>query len=110
MISRFVFHWLYELIGLSLTLFGQGLGILWILRGPGAHWKPAARRWIWAGALLSFAIVTLGFALRSHRLAQYFPRWWWNWGRGLMIAWGLLSVLLLVAFALAKTLRAAVHH
>ena len=54
--------------------------------------------------MISAASVTLGYALRFHRVSRYFSPWWGTWGSGLLSCWALLSVLLVFAFVLSRFL------
>lgn len=93
-----------DLVALSVVLVVQSTAGIWILRGPAAGAPPWVRRAIWSAAPLSFAVLMLGFLLRFHRVARHFPPWWPSWGRGLVIAWALLSVLWLLALAVSSLL------
>lgn len=91
-----------DLIALGVVLLVHIAAVLWILRGPAARAPLWARRAIWACALVSFGVLNIGFLLRFSRVAQYFPPWWPSWGRGIAIAWALLSVLWILALAVSS--------
>lgn len=93
-----------DLIAVSVVLLLQAVGLFWILRGPAADAPRWVRRAIWMCAGGSFVVVSLGFLLRFFRVAKHFPPWWSSWGRGLIIAWALLSLVWLMAFAISRLL------
>lgn len=93
-----------ELIVLSIVLLMQLIGARWVLRRRGGR-APAWMRWtVGVLTLASFAAVTLALAMRSSRVARYFPDWWMSWGRALLVCWSLLSVFLFFALAVSKLL------
>jgi predicted MPP superfamily phosphohydrolase len=53
---------------------------------------------------VSFAIENFASLLRYNRVAKYFPEWFSGWGRGLVICWAILSLLILLALVVANTL------
>jgi predicted MPP superfamily phosphohydrolase len=83
------------------VLLVQAVGIFWILRGAARNASRAARAAVVAAGLGSMALVSLGFLLTYIRVARLFPSWWLGWGRGLILAWALLSVLLVAALGLS---------
>jgi predicted MPP superfamily phosphohydrolase len=99
-----VVNWLFasryapEAIVLSLVLLAQAASVIIILRGPAAGAPEWLRSVIRTFAVLSFATLIFGSALRYVRVARYFPPWWVSWVRGAIIAWALFSVFLLGAF------------
>jgi predicted MPP superfamily phosphohydrolase len=102
--SFFVTRYLPELAILGVIVLLQALGIWWILIGPAAHAHRWIRRAVLAGGAATFAIEGFGLVVRFHRVAKHFPAWLPGWGRGLVMAWALLSLLSLLAFALAHAL------
>src|SRR5271168_2447146 len=99
--SFFVSRYLPELAILGVIVLLQGLGIWWLLIGPAEHSNRWIRRAVLAGGAATFAIEGFGLIVRFHRVAKHFPAWVPGWGRGLVMAWALLSLLSLLAFALA---------
>jgi len=99
-----ILHNLIDVFQLSLVVAIQIAGTILILRGPAARASAAARRGICLAAVISAASVTLGYALRFHRVSRYFSPWWGTWGSGLLSCWALLSVLLVFAFVLSRLL------
>lgn len=83
---------------LIVSLVGQTVGLVWLLRWRATQASPNSQRAIAAGGLLSLAIAAFAFLLRFERVARYFPRWWPSWGRALAITWALLSLCWLVEF------------
>jgi uncharacterized protein len=102
--SLFVSRYLPELAILSAILLLQVVGIWWVLEGPARHAPHWLRRAILLCGIASIAAENFGSLLRFHRVAKYFPVWVANWGRGMVIAWSLISVLYLLAFAIAHIL------
>lgn len=101
---RAILHNLIDVFQLSLVVAIQVAGTILILRGPAARASAAARQSFYAAAMISAASVTLGYALRFHRVSRYFSPWWGTWGSGLLSCWALLSVLLVFAFVLSRFL------
>lgn len=104
MLVRFILRNLPDIFGLAIVLAVQTLGTLWILRAPAAHWPQWIRRAIvWVG-IGSAALITFAFLLRFARVTKYFSPWWYGWGRGLMMAWALFTMLLVIAFVVSHLL------
>ena len=83
---------------LCAVLLIQAAGLMFILRGAAAGALPWIRRLILRVALGSFAIECFASLLRYERVLKHFPPWFSSWGRGLVMAWALFSILLLAAF------------
>jgi predicted MPP superfamily phosphohydrolase len=104
-------RYLPDLIALGIVLAAQAAGLFWILSGPALGASRGIRRAITLCALASFATLIFGCSLRYYRVARYFPEWWSGWGRGLVIAWAMLSVAWLVAGVVSRQwLRARPLH
>ena len=99
-------HSLPDVAAFGGVLITQTIGVWWILRGPALR----APRWIRAAILTiaacSVLLVTFGFLLRFARVTRFFPVWWVAWGRGVIIGWAMLSVLLVIAFGVSQILPA----
>jgi predicted MPP superfamily phosphohydrolase len=93
-----------ELAVLTVILVLQAIGIWWILVGPARNVSQWARRAILSATVISFGIETFGSLLRFHRVARYFPRWMPGWGRGLVMAWAIVSLMSLAAFMVVSAL------
>ena len=93
-----------DLVALTLIMAIQAAGALYIARGPAAGAGRRGRALLAGGLLLSYAVLCFGFLLRFYRVAQFFPQWWWTWGRGLVILYALLSIVFLAALIAARTL------
>jgi len=100
----YVLHNLADMIALAIVLLVQAAGTLWIVRVPGTRWPPLVRRAIAGVAALSSVLTVLAFALRAARVMRHFSPWWYGWGRGLMLAWTLFTLLILVAFLVSYLL------
>jgi uncharacterized protein len=98
--SAFVSRYLPELSVLCAVLAIQAAGVFFILRGAAAGASPGIRRMIYGGALGSFTLECFASMLRYQRILRHFPPWASSWGRGLVMAWALFSILLLAAFAI----------
>jgi predicted MPP superfamily phosphohydrolase len=83
---------------LAVQASGAGL-LLW---GPGAVRSPRARGAILAGSAVSGVVLILGFLLRFARVNRYFSPWWAGWGRGLILTWAFISVLLIGAILISR--------
>lgn len=81
-----------DLTVLILVLLIQATGVWWLLHRPAMEASRRARTAILTGMAVSFGLLIFAFLLRSVWIAQYLPRWWSTWGRGLMIGWALLSI------------------
>jgi uncharacterized protein len=91
-----------DLIVLAAVFLTQAWGICWILqRRATPDWL---RRLIATLLVLSAGAAILGFLLHYHRVARWFPPWWWIWGRAVLISWAVLSVLVLAAWGLSRLL------
>jgi len=83
---------------LAIQVGAAGL-LLW---GPAAVHSLRARWTVLAGTGLSGLVLVLGFLLRFGRVNRYFSPWWAGWGRGLIITWGFVSILLAVAVIISR--------
>ena len=75
--------------------------------------RSGARALIYAAVGVLSALLMLGFALRSDRVAAYFPGQWAVWERGLSILWVLLCLGWMAGFvvsSLASRLAGPAHH
>jgi uncharacterized protein len=99
-LSVFVSRYLPELALLCTIILIQAAGVLFILRGAAAGASLGIRRLIRWGALGSLALECFASLLRYQRVLRHFPLWFSGWGRGLVMAWALFSILLLLAFAI----------
>src|SRR5579862_4697256 len=93
-----------DLIAVSVALLAQWVAVLWILRGPAAGAPRSTRLSIVFLTGVSAAVVVLGFLLRFVRIARHFPVWMAGWGRAMAITWALLSLTMLLAFAISRLL------
>ncbi len=98
--SVFVSRYLPELSVLCAVLLMQAAGVWFILHGVAAGASAWVRRTICWVALGSFALECFASLLRYQRVLRHFPPWVGGWGRGLVMAWALFSLMLLVAFVL----------
>jgi len=88
----------------------QLIGVSWILRGPAANASRRVRFAIISAAFISFAILGFGFLLKFVRVARHLSPWWSGWGRGLVFAWALTSILLVLALALSQFVARSSAH
>lgn len=93
----------------DLAMFGgvlvmQAIGVVWLLRGPAAKSGRGVRTAIMGAWTASFGIVIFGFLLGFARVTRHVPAWWLGWGRGLIIAWAMVSVLLVLALGVSLVL------
>lgn len=95
-------RYLPDLILLGIVLTIQMGGAVLMLWGPLALQSRIARALAAAGAMVSCAILILGFLLRFARVNRYFPLWWSGWGRGLILVWAFLSVFLIAAIIISR--------
>jgi predicted MPP superfamily phosphohydrolase len=104
MVSERILRIVPDLIVLAVALLAQAAGTLWLLRRFPARSGRSGRRAIQIAAALSLASLVLGFVLRFARFTRFIPGGWAGWGRGLAIAWALLSMLWLIALAVLPLL------
>lgn len=108
---RLLFRNMPDLVGLSIVLLVQAAGTFWILQVPGARWPRTLRLAIVFGAATSAALAVFAFLLRFARVERHFSPWWYGWGRGLMFAWALFTMLFALAYAIAHYLpHASAQH
>ncbi len=74
---------------------------------PAVRTSTSRRRLVSIAALGSAGIAIFAFLLRFARVTKYFPGWWPGWGRGLMMSWAFLTVLLVTALAVSHILPEA---
>lgn len=100
-VSDYLLRVLPDLIVVAATLVVQSAGVWWILRhmAPGAG---PARRMVLGGMAASVTLLLVGLLLRFNAVGSHFPAWLPGWGRGLVIAYALLSVAWLAIFALTE--------
>ncbi len=97
------------ILGTVLAVQAGGAGLL--LWGAGAVRSVRARGAILAGSVVSGVVLILGFLLRFARVNRYFSPWWADWGRGLILTWAFISVLLIAAILISRWwLRAQSGH
>lgn len=101
---RLVLRNLPDVIGLTVVLLIQAAGALWILRLPAVRLSAPLRRTMSVAIVASIAVSILAFLLRFSRVTRHFSPWWSGWGRGLMMAWAFLTVLLVMTFAVSHLL------
>lgn len=97
-------RYLPDIAALAVVCLFQSAGVLQLLKGPAAGWRAPARRTLTAALGISLALVAFGFLLRFDRVARLFPPWLSNWGGGLLMLWAFFSVLMFMAYALARSL------
>ncbi len=95
-----------DLVSFGIVLIVQAFGALWILRGPAAKAPRWFRRGILGALASSFVILMAGLLLRFARVTEHFPAWWVAWGRGVILGWAMLSVLLVLAYGVSQVLPA----
>ena len=104
MLVAYVLHNLADTIALGIILLVQAAGTFWIVRVPGARWPAIVRRAIVSVAVSSIVLTLFAFALRAGRVMRHFTPWWYGWGRGLMLAWTLFTLLIIIAFLVSHLL------
>ena len=102
LIHRFVLRNLPDVAIFSAVLAIQAIGLTVLLRSAAAKSSRKLRLALMGSAFVSFAALAFGFLLRFNRVMRYLPRWWADWGRGMIIAWALVSVLLVVALLVSR--------
>lgn len=95
-------RYLPDLILLGIVLTIQAVGAALLLWGPIALRSRIARAAAGGGAVVSCAILILGFLLRFARVNRHFAPWWSGWGRGLILVWAFLSVFLIAAILISR--------
>lgn len=95
-------RYLPDLLMLGIVLAVQASGAALLLWGPAAVRSQRARVAVVAGLAVSCAVLTLGTMLRFARVNRYFPLWWGGWGRGIILMWAFLSVLLIAATIVSR--------
>jgi predicted MPP superfamily phosphohydrolase len=94
--------YLQDLVVTLLLALAQSLGAYLILKGPARDASATARRVIVLTAIISVALLAVAHVLLYESLAQHFSRFWTGWGRGMVLLWGVLSVLWLAAYGLTE--------
>lgn len=108
---NWILRYISDIIAFSGVILIQAFGLWWILRYRAAKESRLVRGAICVAALGSFAAVTLAFFLRFGRVSRFFSPWWIGWGRGLIISWALVSVMLVFAVVASDLFpRAHAHH
>jgi predicted MPP superfamily phosphohydrolase len=87
-----------DLLVLIVSVFGQTVGLVWLLVWGMAGATRKTKLAIVAAGLFSLASAVFAFLLRFDRVARYFPGWWPSWGRGIAITWALLSLCWVVGY------------
>jgi len=95
-------RYLPDMLILGVVLAIQAGGAMLLLWGSAALRSRLARRALVAGACISFGLLILGFLLRFMRVNRYFPAWWAGWGRGIILTWAFLSVLLIAVTIISR--------
>ena len=71
----------------------QILGAYLILRGPARQASVVARKRVVLATRLSVALLALDSCTSVREPRAAFSRFWTGWGRGMVLLWGVLSVL-----------------
>jgi predicted MPP superfamily phosphohydrolase len=100
--------YLQDLVVTLLIAAAQTLGAFLILRGPARNASPRARKQIKLVTTLSVVALTFAHLFLYEGLASHFPRFWTTWGRGMILLWGVLSILWLAAYGLTVLLSSGV--
>jgi uncharacterized protein len=103
-LEPFILRNLPDLIGLGIVWLVLAAGTLWILSVPGARWPGRRCAMILLVAAGTCLMATFAFFLRFARVMRHFPPWWFGWGRGLMLAWVMFTMLFVVAYMIAHYL------
>src|SRR5438552_1954474 len=90
-------NYLGDLIAVVIVLLVQGACARSM--GRDLHVQPMVGRTILPLFCGSAILIVFGFLLRFARVSRYFPRWFTGWGRGAILTWALLSLLLAIAWA-----------
>lgn len=82
----------------------QALGVWFALRTPAAANRPWLRRLIWIITGACAAAAFLAVALGLGPVERNAPAWVTSWGRGLMMAWALCSVLAAITVIIGRVI------
>ena len=93
-----------DLIVLAIAAAVQSAGAWWLLRTLAATASRRARLAIVGGTALSVLFIAAAFLARFARFGKLFSYWWVHWGRGLALAWILLSSAWLAALIVLRVL------
>lgn len=102
LVNYFDARYFPDMIMLAIVLAIHACGATLLLWGPAAVRSQRMRAAIVPVAALSGLILTVGFLLRFARVNRYFSPWWAGWGRGLIITWAFISVLLIGAIVVSR--------
>lgn len=102
--------YLQDLLVTLLIAGAQLLGVFLLLRGPARHASPFIKTLITRITAVSVALLGLTHVLLYESLARHFPPFWLGWARGMVLLWGVLSVVWLAAYGLTRLLHRASSH
>jgi hypothetical protein len=94
-----------DLVIALLIAAAQILGAVLILRGPARAASAVARRRIVFVTSLSILLLSVDHLLLYDGVARHFSRFWTGWARGMILLWGVLSIVWLAVYGLTWLLR-----
>ena len=97
--SLFGALYLQDLVVALSIAAAQILGAFLILRGPVSA---VARKRIVFITALSVVLLAVDHVLLYEPAARHFPRFWTVWARGMMLLWGVLSIVWLAVYLLTR--------
>jgi predicted MPP superfamily phosphohydrolase len=100
MSSSFFANYLQDLFVALFIAAAQILGAFLILRGPASQASAVVRRRIVLVTCLSVALLVGDHVLLYEPLARHLPRLWTGWTRGMVLLWGVLSLVWLAVYGL----------
>jgi uncharacterized protein len=108
--SLFSTLYLQDLLVALLIAAAQILGAFLILRGPARAASAVVRRRIVFLTSLSVLLLGVDHLFLYDGVARHFSRFWTGWTRGMILLWGVLSVVWLAAYGLTWLMRGRSSH
>jgi len=109
-VEDFMIRVIPDIVVLGGTLLMQIVAALWVLRRMASGTGRVTRRFV-AGAMAgSVTLLAFGFLLRFNTIGRHFPGWFPGWGRGVVIAYALLSVVWIAIYVLTEPVVRSQHH
>ncbi len=94
--------YLQDLLVALFIAAAQILGAYLILRGPASQASALARKRIIFVTRLSVALLAIDHVFLYEPVARHLPRFWTGWARGMVLLWGVLSIVWLAIYGLTR--------
>jgi uncharacterized protein len=94
--------YLQDLLVALFIAAAQILGAYLILRGPASQASAVARKRIIFVTRLSVTLLAIDHVFLYEPVARHLPRFWTGWARGMVLLWGVLSIVWLAIYGLTR--------